>query len=452
MRKVSKIKKQYIKQYICTNCGNSTSKWAGQCFDCGLWGAIEEEVISQVQVRLGNKQQIQKLDGVVVESLRTPTPINELNRVLGGGLVSSSAILIGGDPGIGKSTLLLHLVASSFCDKIRMNCLYITGEESIDQIKLRALRLGLSNKTASILAATNIEDIISTIDADKNNIDLVVIDSIQTMVTRTLSPPPGTISQIRACANELISYAKQNNIIILLSCHVTKDGQLAGPKLLEHLVDTVLYFEGDPNSHFRILRSIKNRFGGIGEIGVFEMTASGLMEVSSPSELFLMKRDKNVSGTTVFAGIEGSRPLLIEIQALIAPSNMPMPRRSVVGWDLNRLSMIIAVLNVRFGLNLTSKEVYLSVAGGLKISEPASDLAVAAALISAANNKAVLEHSVFFGEIGLSGEIRKVNAAEMRIKEATKLGFNKLICSKLEKLSNNLICPISNIQELKEWI
>ncbi|WP_341747268.1 DNA repair protein RadA [Candidatus Tisiphia endosymbiont of Dascillus cervinus] len=445
---MSKIKKQYI----CTNCGNSTSKWAGQCFDCGLWGAIEEEVISQVQVRLGNKQQIQKLDGVVVESLRTPTPINELNRVLGGGLVSSSAILIGGDPGIGKSTLLLHLVAGSFCDKIRMNCLYITGEESIDQIKLRALRLGLNNETTSILAATNIEDIISTIDADKNNIDLVVIDSIQTMVTRTLSSPPGTISQIRACANELVSYAKQNNIIILLSCHVTKDGQLAGPKLLEHLVDTVLYFEGDPNSHFRILRSIKNRFGGIGEIGVFEMTASGLMEVSSPSELFLMKRDKNVSGTTVFAGIEGSRPLLIEIQALIAPSNMPMPRRSVVGWDLNRLSMIIAVLNVRFGLNLTSKEVYLSVAGGLKISEPASDLAVAAALISAANNKAVLEHSVFFGEIGLSGEIRKVNAAEMRIKEATKLGFNKLICSKLEKLSNNLICPISNIQELKEWI
>lgn len=445
---MSKIKKQYI----CTNCGNSTSKWAGQCFDCGLWGAIEEEVISRVQVRLGNKQQIQKLDGVVVESLRTPTPINELNRVLGGGLVSSSAILIGGDPGIGKSTLLLHLVASSFCDKIRMNCLYITGEESIDQIKLRALRLGLNNETTSILAATNIEDIISTIDADKNNIDLVVIDSIQTMVTRTLSSPPGTISQIRTCANELVSYAKQNNIIILLSCHVTKDGQLAGPKLLEHLVDTVLYFEGDHNSHFRILRSIKNRFGGIGEIGVFEMTASGLMEVSSPSELFLMKRDKNVSGTTVFAGIEGSRPLLIEIQALIAPSNMPMPRRSVVGWDLNRLSMIIAVLNVRFGLNLTSKEVYLTVAGGLKISEPASDLAVAAALISAANNKAVPEHSVFFGEIGLSGEIRKVNAAEMRIKEATKLGFNKLICSKLEKLSNKLICPISNIKELKELI
>ncbi|HJD64178.1 MULTISPECIES: DNA repair protein RadA [Rickettsieae] len=444
---MSKIKKQYI----CTNCGNSTSKWTGQCFDCGLWGGIEEEIISQTQVKLGNKQEIQKLDGVVVDSLRIPTPIKELNRVLGGGLVCSSAILIGGDPGIGKSTLLLHLVATSSCVTMKC-CLYVTGEESIDQIKLRALRLGLTNKTTSILAATSIEDIISTIDADKNNIDLVVIDSIQTMVTRTLSSPPGTISQIRACANELVNYAKHNNIIILLSCHVTKDGQLAGPKLLEHLVDTVLYFEGDHNSHFRILRSIKNRFGGVGEIGVFEMTASGLIEVSSPSELFLMKRDKNVSGTTVFAGIEGSRPLLIEIQALIAPSNIPMPRRSVVGWDLNRLAMIIAVLNVRFGLNLSSHEVYLSVAGGLKISDPASDLAVAAALISAAKNKAVPEHSIFFGEIGLSGEIRKVTAAEVRIKEATKLGFNKLICSKLEKLSSNLICPIGNLKELKELI
>ncbi len=272
---MSKIKKQYI----CTNCGNSTAKWAGQCFDCGLWGGIEEEIISQGQVKLGNKQEIQKLDGVVVDSLRTPTPINELNRVLGGGLVCSSAILIGGDPGIGKSTLLLHLVASSSCVTMKC-CLYVTGEESIDQIKLRALRLGLNNKTTSILAATNIEDIISTIDADKNNIDLVVIDSIQTMVTRALSSPPGTISQIRACANELVSYAKQNNIIILLSCHVTKDGQLAGPKLLEHLVDTVLYFEGDHNSHYRILRSIKNRFGGVGEIGVFEMTASGLILIS----------------------------------------------------------------------------------------------------------------------------------------------------------------------------
>jgi len=445
---VGKIKKQYV----CTHCGNSTPKWLGQCGDCGVWGGVEEEVVSfeQPQIRLGNKQEVQRLDSAALQILRTPTPINELNRVLGGGLVSSSAILIGGDPGIGKSTVLLQLAACSFAT--RMNCLYVTGEESVDQIKLRATRLNLSNQATLILSATNIEDIISTIEADKNNIDLVVIDSIQTMVTRTLSSPPGTISQIRACANELVNYTKKNNIIIFLSCHVTKDGQLAGPKLLEHLVDTVLYFEGDYNSHFRILRSVKNRFGGVGEIGVFDMTQGGLIEVSSPSELFLMQRDKNVSGTTVFAGIEGSRPLLIEIQALIAPSHMPMPRRSVVGWDVNRLSMIIAVLNVRFGLNLSSYEVYLSVAGGLKISDPASDLAVAAALISAMSDKPVLEHSVFFGEIGLSGEIRKVNAAEARIKEALKLGFNKLICSKLEKITNDSMHPISSLKELKELL
>lgn len=444
---MSKIKKQYI----CSNCGSASPKWSGQCFDCGLWGAIEEEIVTQSknQIRLGNKQQVHTLDGVVTEKICTPTPLNELNRVLGGGLVASSAILIGGEPGIGKSTLLLQLVASHFSTK--MNCLYVTGEESIDQIKHRALRLGINNKTTSVLAATNIDDIIATIDSN-NVIDLIVIDSIQTMMTKELSAPPGTVSQIRACANELVNYAKQNNIVILLACHVTKDGQLAGPKVLEHLVDTVLYFEGDNNSHFRILRSIKNRFGGVGEIGVFEMAASGLIEVSNPSQLFLMQRDKNISGTAVFAAIEGSRPLLIEIQALIAPSNIPMPRRSVVGWDLNRLSMIIAVLNVRCKLNLSAHEVYLSIAGGLKITEPASDLAVAAALISAATNRAVPEHSVFFGEIGLSGEIRKVNGTEARIKEATKLGFNKLICSRLEKLDNNLMHPISNLTELKDLI
>jgi len=421
------------KQYACSNCGNLTTKWSGQCIDCGLWGVVEEEIISasKVQVKLGHKQIIEKLDGHVTEKLRIPTPIQEFNRVLGGGLVAGSAILIGGDPGIGKSTLLLQLVASAFVST--MNCLYITGEESTDQIKLRALRLGLHNDDTHILAATNIEDILSTIDGNKENIDLVVIDSIQTIATRELSSPPGTVSQIRACAHELVNYAKQNNIIILLACHVTKDGQLAGPKVLEHLVDTVLYFEGDHNNHFRILRSIKNRFGSVGEIGVFEMTSNGLKEVLNPSELFLMDRGgKNVSGSAVFAGIEGSRPLLIEIQALIAPSNIPTPRRSVVGWDHNRLSMILAVLNVRFGLNLSSYEVYLSVAGGLKISEPASDLAVAAALISAATNKPVPQQCVFFGEISLSGEIRKVTGYESRIKEATKLGFNKIFCSKLE--------------------
>ncbi|RYE06283.1 MAG: DNA repair protein RadA [Rickettsiaceae bacterium] len=439
------------KQYSCTNCGSVTGKWTGQCTDCGAWNSIEEEALnaSKIQVsRNGNPQKLEQLDNKVLEKTRILTSIEELNRVLGGGLVGASAILIGGDPGIGKSTLLLQLSASLSNSGVR--CLYITGEESAEQIKLRALRLGIKENNTSILAATNVEDIISTIEANKKDYRLVIIDSIQTVYSSELSSGPGTVSQIRASSHELISYAKQNDIIMLLSCHVTKEGQLAGPKVLEHMVDTVLYFEGDRSSNFRILRSIKNRFGGVNEIGVFEMTACGLSEVSNPSELFLMDRENNVSGTAVFAGIEGSRPLLIEIQALIAPSNMATPRRSVVGWDLNRLSMIIAVLSVRFQLNLSSYEVYLSVAGGLKIIEPAADLAVAAALISAATNKPLPGQSIFFGEIGLSGEVRRVSQSETRIKEALKLGFNKVICSKVENTSKKLsIDMIAHLSQLK---
>jgi DNA repair protein RadA/Sms len=440
------------KQYICSNCGGIAAKWSGQCFECQSWGTIEEEVVSNsktVITALGSPQKIEELDNLVTAKVRIPTAIEELNRVLGGGLVAASAILIGGDPGIGKSTLLLQLSASFAVSN--SNCLYITGEESIEQIKLRGLRLGLSSSRAQITAITNLEDIIATIDSYKDNLDLVIIDSIQTIYTNELSAPPGSISQIKACSHELTAYAKQNNIIIILACHVTKEGQLAGPKVLEHMVDAVLYFEGDHNSHFRILRSIKNRFGSVGEIGVFEMTSSGLAEVTNPSKLFLMERENNVSGTVVFAGIEGSRPLLIEIQALIAPSSIPTPRRSVVGWDTNRLSMIIAVLNVRYGLNLSAHEVYLSVAGGLKITEPAADLAVAAALISAATNRPVPVQSVFFGEIGLSGEVRKVTQAEARLREASKLGFSKIICSNKEGLTkpDSLINPIAHLRQLK---
>jgi DNA repair protein RadA/Sms len=380
--------------------------------------------------------------------MRTKTPIEELNRVLGGGLVSGSAILIGGDPGIGKSTLLLQL--STSLSKSDMGCLYITGEESINQIKLRAERLDIKDNKTGLLAATNVEDIISTIDQNKEKLDLVVIDSIQTIATNELSSSPGTVSQIRASAHILINYAKQNNITLLLACHVNKDGQLAGPKVLEHMVDTVLYFEGDHNNHFRILRSIKNRFGGVNEIGVFEMTSKGLMEISNPSELFLMERENNVTGSAVFAGIEGSRPLLIEVQALIAPTNMATPRRSVVGWDSNRLSMIIAVLGVRFGLNLASHEVYLSVAGGLRITEPAADLAVAAALISAASNKPLPQGSIFFGEVGLSGEVRKVSQTEARIKEATKLGFQQMYCCSKENFAG--LQPVLHLKQLKGLI
>lgn len=436
------------KQFACAACGSISAKWMGQCPDCMEWGTISEEILSASKIgvaKIGNAQALQSLSDEVESTMRIKTPIEELNRVLGGGLVSGSAILIGGDPGIGKSTLLLQL--SSSLSQNDMGCLYITGEESTNQIKLRAARLGIKDNKTGLLSATNVEDIISTIDKNKKGLDLVVIDSIQTIATSDLSSSPGTVSQIRACSNMLINYAKQNNITLLLACHVNKDGQLAGPKVLEHMVDTVLYFEGDHNNHFRILRSIKNRFGGVNEIGVFEMTAKGLVEISNPSELFLMERENNVSGSAVFAGIEGSRPLLIEIQALIAPTNMATPRRSVVGWDSNRLSMIIAVLGVRFGLNLAAHEVYLSVAGGLRITEPAADLAVAAALISAASNTPLPKGSIFFGEVGLSGEVRKVSQTEARVKEASKLGFKQIYCSFKEDFSG--LNQVMHLKQLK---
>lgn len=439
------------KQFICQACGSISRKWMGQCPDCMEWGTISEEIQSSSKITMSNSghaQPLQNLSDTIESTIRVKTPIEELNRVLGGGLVKGSAILIGGDPGIGKSTLLLQL--SSSLSQKNTGCLYITGEESTNQIKLRGQRLGIVESKMGLLSATNVEDVVSTIDQNKNNLDLVVIDSIQTMSTGELSSAPGTVSQIRSCSNILINYAKQNNITLLIACHVNKDGQLAGPKVLEHMVDTVLYFEGDHNNHFRILRSIKNRFGGVNEIGVFEMTSSGLKEISNPSELFLMQRESNVSGSAVFAGIEGSRPLLIEIQALISPTNMATPRRSVVGWDSNRLSMIIAVLGVRFGLNLAMHEVYLSVAGGLKITEPAADLAVAAALISAASNTPLPTNSIFFGEVGLSGEVRKVSQIDARVKESLKLGFQQIYCCSKEKFSGSN--QVVHLQQLKDLI
>lgn len=439
-------------RFVCASCGSISSKWMGQCGDCLEWGTISEEVgsLSKILVpQIGNAQEIELLtDDGTEQTMRIKTPIEELNRVLGGGLVPGAAILIGGEPGIGKSTLLLQLCTSLSTSEF--GCLYITGEESINQIKLRAKRLNIEDNKTGILAATNVEDIISTIDKNKSRLNLVIIDSIQTIESNESSSAPGTVSQIRACAHRLINYTKQNNITLLIACHVNKEGQLAGPKILEHTVDTVLYFECEHNNHFRILRSIKNRFGAVNEIGVFEMTSKGLAEISNPSELFLSERENNVSGSAVFAGIEGSRPLLIEIQALIAPTNMATPRRSVVGWDNNRLSMIIAVLAVRFGLNLSSHEVYLSVAGGLRITEPAADLAVAAALISAAGNVPLPQNSIFFGEVGLSGEVRRVSRTEARIKEASKLGFTDMYCSSKQNFKG--VRPVVHLKQLKSLL
>jgi DNA repair protein RadA/Sms len=356
-----------------------------------------------------------------------PTTIAEFDRVLGGGLVPASVVLVGGDPGIGKSTLLLQ--AGAALGRAGKRVLYISGEESIDQIRLRAARLGLTNAPMDLAAATQLGDILESFKRFPDAA-LVVIDSIQTMWTDGVDSAPGSVTQVRAAAFELIRAAKTQGFALMLVGHVTKEGALAGPRVLEHMVDVVLHFEGDRGHQFRILRGVKNRFGATDEIGVFEMTGGGLAEVANPSALFLAERRGNVSGSAVFAGLEGSRPVLVEIQVLLAANPGGSPRRSVIGWDSGRLSMLLAVLETRCGMKLAMNDVYLNVAGGLRVTEPAADMAVAAALISAATDVPTDPEMVFFGEIGLSGELRQVAQAELRLKEAAKLGFARAACPK----------------------
>lgn len=430
--------------YSCQNCGAIHFKWAGKCPDCGGWNSFVEEFeeggtshfsrIEEKKNPTDKKIQLVKLNGEAQEFPRVKTNIGELDRVLGGGLVQGSVVLIGGDPGIGKSTLLLQTAESLAKGKNKI--IYISGEESVDQVRLRAKRMGVDEDSIELASTTNVSEIVASIKPDKNP-TIVIIDSIQTMFLEELSSAPGTVSQVRAAAGELTIFAKKSNITLLIVSHVTKDGQIAGPKVLEHMVDTVLYFEGEKDLHFRILRTVKNRFGAANEIGVFEMNDVGLSEVTNPSELFLTSYDHDTSGTAVFAGIEGTRPLLAEIQALVSPSFIPTPRRAVVGWDVNRLAMIIAVLNNRFGLNLFDKEVYLNVVGGLKIVETAADLAVACALISAARDVALPASTIAIGEIGLTGEIRMVSNLEGRLKEAEKLGFKKCLIPKANEKNKN---------------
>lgn len=437
--------------YVCQSCGAVHKKWSGQCSECHEWNTIELETGIQdytATKSTGQELIFEDLKDEITIAPRTETNIQELDRVLGSGLVKGSAILIGGDPGIGKSTLLLQLVCG--LSSSNKACLYITGEESLEQIRLRAIRLDLNHYSVKILSATNINDISSTITNIKTRPDIIVIDSIQTMFTPDISSAPGTVSQVRASAHELISIAKKHGITIIIVGHVTKEGQLAGPKLLEHMVDTVLYFEGERGNNFRILRAVKNRYGGVNEIGVFEMREEGLVEVRNPSELFLTERKNNVSGAVVYAGIEGSRPLLVEIQALVAPSQLISPRRAVVGWDLNRLSMMIAVLNTRYGLNLASSEVYLNVVGGLKINEPGADLPVICSLISAQKNKPLPNNTIIIGEVGLSGEVRKVSRIDSRLQEAEKLGFENAIIPSGSKMSRKLNLSISEISHIKQ--
>jgi len=417
--------------YVCQACGESSPRWAGKCPSCCEWNTLAEETDAGpppgsgiTRTSKGKAIKLGTLEGGADEAPRFTTGMAELDRVTGGGVVPGSALLIGGEPGIGKSTLLLQLSAS--IARAGLKAVYFSGEEAAAQVRLRADRLGLASAPVALAAETNLANILATLDAGAKP-DLVVVDSIQTLWSDELDAAPGTVSQVRAATQSLIRYAKLNGSALLLVGHVTKDGQIAGPKVVEHMVDCVLSFEGDRGHPFRILRATKNRFGATDEIGVFEMVQQGLREVANPSELFLGDREASVPGAAVFAGMEGTRPILVEIQALVAPSQLGTPRRAVVGWDSNRLSMILAVLEARCGVSLAQHDVYLNVAGGLKITEPAADLAVASALLSSFSGIALPPQRVSFGEISLSGAVRTSAHTALRLKEAKKLGFTEAV-------------------------
>lgn len=423
--------------YICQMCGNITPKWSGRCEACGEWNTIAEEIATagvgagpKTAISSGRPAELVALSGESEDAIRIVSGNGELDRVLGGGFVMGSAILVGGDPGIGKSTLLLQAAAALARQGKRV--IYISGEEAIAQVRLRASRLGVADAPVELASETHVETILATIEQGKAP-DLVIIDSIQTCWTERVESAPGTVTQVRTSAQALTRFAKKSGAAVVLVGHVTKDGQIAGPRVVEHMVDGVLYFEGDTSLTYRILRGVKNRYGATDEIGVFEMAGSGLREVPNPSALFLDQRDSGAAGSAVFAGVEGTRPVLVEIQALVAPSPLGTPRRAVVGWDSARLSMVLAVLETRCGVRIGANDIYLNVAGGLKVNEPAADLAVAAALISSLTNAPLPADAVYFGEVSLSGGVRPVVHANLRIREAAKLGFGSVHTARLGK-------------------
>jgi DNA repair protein RadA/Sms len=418
-------------RYICQSCGSVSTRWQGQCTDCAEWNTLVQES-AEVSSIFAAKHNLQDggrviplvgLDHPVALPERIGTGIAEFDRAIGGGIVPGSAMLVGGDPGIGKSTLLLQ-VCADLASKGR-KVIYVSGEESAEQVRLRAVRLGLGKAPVQLAAATSVRDILTTMGGN-DGADLLVIDSIQTMHSDLIEGAPGTVSQVRASAQELVRFAKEHGTALILVGHVTKDGNIAGPRVLEHMVDTVLSFEGERSHQYRILRAMKNRFGGTDEIGVFAMEREGLTEVPNPSVLFLTQRGEPVSGTSIFPALEGSRPVLVEIQALtVRLASGATPRRAAVGWDSGRLAMILAVLEARCGLSFATAEVYLNVAGGYRLTDPAADLAVAAALISAMSERPVPSECITFGEIALSGEVRQVAHSGLRLKEAAKLGFER---------------------------
>jgi DNA repair protein RadA/Sms len=443
-------------RFACQSCGASYPKWSGRCESCASWNSLAEESDaapipgSKVSGRGGRVIELVSVAGSSEPPPRLLTNISEFDRVCGGGLVPGSALLIGGDPGIGKSTLLMQALTA--LAKSGKSAVYISGEEGIDQTRLRARRLGLEHSQVKLAAETSLRDILSTLESGTPPAVLVV-DSIQTLWADSIEAAPGTVSQVRACSQELIRFAKRRGTALLLIGHVTKDGQIAGPRVVEHMVDAVLYFEGERGHQFRILRAVKNRFGPTDEIGVFEMMETGLNEVLNPSALFLGPKETRASGAAVFAGVEGTRPLLVEIQALVAQAAFGAPRRAVVGWDAARLAMVLAVLDARVGIGISTQDVYLNVAGGLRIGEPAADLAAASALVSSHLGVVLPHDCVFFGEISLSGTVRAVGQTDARLKEAQKLGFRRAFAPPGATPPKGLeITPIPSVAALIEQL
>lgn len=446
--------------YFCQNCGNQSPKWIGKCPACNEWNTYVEEVVDKVEEKLKDKRgyatkkneeakPVAITDVHELEANRIDTKDTELNRVLGGGIVPGSLILIGGEPGIGKSTLMLQLALKLQGQKI----LYVTGEESDRQIKLRADRVGIKNEQCFILSETNTQQIFKQTEALAP--DIIIIDSIQTLQTVYVESPPGSVSQVRECTAELQRYSKETSIPIFLIGHITKDGMIAGPKVLEHIVDTVLQFEGDRNYTYRILRTTKNRFGSTSEIGIYEMIGEGLRPVLNPSEILLTQREEELSGIAIGSMMEGMRPFLIETQALVTPAFYGTPQRSSTGFDVRRMNMLLAVLEKRAGFRFGTKDVFLNIAGGLRVEDPAIDLAVIAALCSSYNDIAVSSKTAFAAEVGLSGEVRAVSRIDQRISEADKLGFEKIFISKfnqkLDKKKFNIeIVYLTKVQQVME--
>lgn len=442
--------------FYCRNCGAQSAKWIGKCPSCGEWNTYVEEVIQKgedkknwVQSPSAERKQPKAVQDILQkDEKRTSTPDQELNRVLGGGIVPGSLILVGGEPGIGKSTLMLQVALQMQNSRI----LYVSGEESEQQIRMRAERVGISNQKCFVLNETNTQAIARQVEAVKPN--MLVIDSIQTLQTDYLESSAGSISQIRECAAELQKFAKMSNVPVFLIGHITKDGNLAGPKILEHMVDVVLQFEGDRNYGYRILRSIKNRFGSTSELGIYEMQSAGLREVSNPSEILLSQRDEQLSGVAIAAMVEGLRPMLIEVQTLVSSAIYGTPQRSCTGFDTRRLNMLLAVLEKRCGFRLGAKDVFLNIAGGLKVDDPAIDLAIVSAILSSSEDIPLNPHICFAAEVGLSGEIRSVNRIEQRIGEAEKLGFESIFIARQNAKGLDLskyqieIKPVGKIEDV----